>query len=204
MVILALVVGGFASYYLFQLNNPRYPVTQTTHKAETYTVNLHTGLRLGSVLDVTQAKSGEPIRITMNETNTLPQRVNMTSAKNWSLPHLTLGGCGTGNLPFGLEVLRGYYTQANVSSAVSLELFPPGPYNCPAIMSIQYYSFRPLSDSFSFYPTMHAVQTPAIASVTVTGYYSSGTLHNLEPGIYTIAMGDEWGQLELLYFFVTA
>jgi hypothetical protein len=50
---------------------------------------------------------------------------------------------------------------------------------------------------------MHAVQTPAIASVTVTGYYSSGTLHNLEPGIYTIAVGDEWG-LELLYFFVTA
>jgi hypothetical protein len=102
MVILALVVGGFASYFLFQPNNPRYPVTRTTHKAETYTVNLHTGLRLGSVLDVTQAKSGQPIRITMNETNTLPQRVNVTSAKNWSF--LTLPSADVELATFHLDL----------------------------------------------------------------------------------------------------
>jgi hypothetical protein len=42
----------------------------------------------------------------------------------------------------------------------------------------------------------------------VSGYWESsnavgGTFHDLPPGKYTVAAGDEWGSLVLLYFVVS-
>ena len=45
--------------------------------------------------------------------------------------------------------------------------------------------------------------TPMSADITVKGVYTEGNqLNPLDPGVYTIVAGDEWGTLEFLYVSV--
>ena len=101
-------------------------------------------------------------------------------------------------------------------------LFYPGFYSCPAEFAVAYWSFAPLSDE----ATLVSQQPTGIGNTTgprdmwtqkaeagleywgywsgVAEFYPSTTVSfvSFKPGVYTLAAGDAWGHLAILYFEV--
>jgi hypothetical protein len=105
----------------------------------------------------------------------------------------------------------------NLSSAKPLEIWPI--ITCPAgaELNVTSYSFLPKDDvaNYSGYPLTSSPPSPArqesytriavdasIYAANGTGFYSS--LDSSLPSTYTLVAGDEWDQIVLLYFKVTA
>jgi hypothetical protein len=209
------LAASYASYQQLVGGNAAYQANPQTFVKTTTVLSPSTGIELQSTLNSTLVQQRQSIRITVSELNPLNRDVNLSAGAGWPLRDLTLSGCGPLNFPFGVQIFRGYYTKANVSSGLSLSLFGPGPYSCPARMEILYYVFQQNSTNFSTYvkgSNGTSVQccygrfgqpTTDSDALTISGYYDSGTFKVFDPGAYTVATGDEWGQLALLHFVVT-
>jgi hypothetical protein len=171
------------------------------------------GLELSLSLDSKTYQSGQQVGIDIDEKNTLSKTNTITSSAKWTISGLGVDPCGPLNYPFGIAVFQGNYTAANISSASPLQIFEPGIYHCPMILTdISSYVFQPLSDSAAvfqmsestavFTAGMNAEFEPA-----PTGYWASNnvgaTFTNFEPGVYTVVAGDEWGAVVVVHFTVT-
>ncbi|MGH2639989.1 MAG: hypothetical protein ACRDF4_12030, partial [Rhabdochlamydiaceae bacterium] len=122
-----------------------------------------------------------------------------------------------GPIAMGIAVFRGDLSAADISSANSsqtLQLIEPGvASSCPiaSAANVSAYYFQPYSHEYS---------APAVCSINpcpfgtsnlfdLSGYWignatkGNAVMNQLNPGIYTIAAGDEWGQLVILHFVVT-
>jgi hypothetical protein len=168
----------------------------------------HLELRL--TLNATSIRSGQAVNISISEFNPQPQPNNVTASDDWPIEGLSLGPCGTINLPIGLELFSGYYDASNVSSARALQLDSPGIYNCPMMMSVDSYSFHPSSSAADVYGsctpgfcfTMDVSSASSVSGYWGSGSSQAGNFHRLSPGTYTVAAGDEWGALTILHFVV--
>lgn len=124
-----------------------------------------------------------------------------------------LGPCS--QLPLGVALFRGYYTEANLSSAVPLNLYQPGTYNCEAIFHVTKWSFAPTSDNVTLVSqqptgsgnatTLEDMWTQAAAvSIPLSGYWTgengSAAFHHFSPGVYTAVAEDEWGDSQTTSF----
>jgi hypothetical protein len=101
----------------------------------------------------TSFEPGQGIAVTVDERNTLAEVNNIPAADDWPLQGLSLGPCGTLNYPNGVAIFEGYYTSANISTAIPLKLYDPDAlYHCPGILAvITAYEFQPSSDIASIY-----------------------------------------------------
>ncbi len=167
------------------------------------------GLSLSLSLNSTTLQPGQEISVLIDEQNTLTTVNNVSASNGWPLKGLSLGPCGTVNYPIGVAIFQGYYTSSNVSSATPLQLYKPGIYHCPMILSyISGYVFQPSSDIAGV--LSDSDPTPQLTNkmtseITVTGYWLNGqeaTLSNFTPGVYTVVGEDEWGALAVLHFVV--
>ncbi len=172
-----------------------------------------TGLALELFLNSTSIRPGEGISISVVELNTLPGVNNASASTRWPLKGLGIGPCGPLNLPMGAAVFQGYYTATNISSAQQLQLYKPGTYVCPMILSgIDAYVFQPMSFSAAIYAS--GSQSPwstlnMSSSIGVSGYWAGNlllgpTFGGFSPGLYTVVGGDEWGTLVVLHFLVAS
>jgi hypothetical protein len=121
---------------------------------------------------------------------------------------MDVGPCGSLNFPMGFEIMRGNLTLDQVKNGESLQLYSPGIYSCPMMLSsIQSYVFSPSSND----ATVMGSCTPSAcfsenmsASMTFSGEYGLLGFRSFAPGLYTLVGGDEWGGLTLLHFAVTS
>ena len=206
VVFLALIIATSAAIGIGSTVRTSAHETDTTvTKLGSVVVRSTSGLNLSLSLGSTLISPGQAVSVGIDEWNTLPQENVVPSASNWPLQGLTLGPCGTLNLPIGIEIARGHYTSSNISSAQPLQLSAPGMYSCPAIFLVSSYTFEPSSDVAvgSF--------TERVSSTTnATGYWTGGnppfydtsTFSNFTLGEYTVVGGDEWGALAILHFAV--
>ncbi len=177
------------------------------------------GLVLTLTLNSTSLKSGQGIKATVEEVNTLRQTNNVSASDNWPLKSATEirgttlndGDCGPINFPMGLEIVSGYYTKDNASTAHPLELYGFGLTSCPAVLSeIDQYSFQASSENASIIGSCDPNPCFAYgmtASVSARGSWTSflvfgPSFANFGPGVYTVIAGDEWGALAFTYFDV--
>jgi hypothetical protein len=164
------------------------------------------GLNLSMALNTTLLQSGQGIDITITETNTLNTTITVNASDQWQLSSLSLGPCGTYNYPMGLAIFKGYYTSSNISTGDSLELYHG--IACPMfLLLITSYTFQPLSDMASVNNPYSSFNLTMASGITASGYWIGNLqgqieFSNFTPGIYTVAGGDEWGQLVLLHFVV--
>jgi hypothetical protein len=118
-----------------------------------------------------------------------------------------VGPCGSGNYPMGFVIMRGNLTLDEVRNGESLQLYPPGTYACPMILTfIQSYVFSPSSSHASVTGSCSpsaCFSDNMSASMTFSGEYGLLGFRNFTPGFYTVVGGDEWGGLTLLHFAVT-
>ncbi len=180
--------------------------TTSTTSASTSSTN---NLVLRLILNTSVVSQGRSVSMTVGEWNNLNAQNNVEAFQAWPIEGLGVGPCGPINYPFGYEVLSGYYnSSAGLDSAPKVQLYEPGLYGCPMILSeISSYSFYPLSDRADVYGSCQ--QGPCFTeemntTAAVEGNWSKGSLVPLPPGAYTVVAGDEWGALLFGHFEVVA
>ncbi|MDG7024628.1 MAG: hypothetical protein JRN45_08945 [Nitrososphaerota archaeon] len=166
------------------------------------------GIKLTLAVNSSTDSYGEGVKVMIDLINTKNQFVNLSSANDWPLQNLTLSnGCDSFGLPYGIAVERGYYSSTNLSLGTILTVFPASPIglnstvSCPFhVPYVSIFVFHPLSDAADRY--YYLTTTRMNFTLALTGYWSGTTgFHVFEPGWYTLACGDEWGQLVVLHVY---
>jgi hypothetical protein len=169
------------------------------------------GLALRLSLNASVVSQGQGVSLSMGEWNTLDVQNEVKSSNAWPVHGLGVGPCGPLNYPFGFEIVSGYYADAaGLNSAQKVQLYEPGEYPCPMILSgITGYSFYPLSDVANVTgPCASGISScfseAMNMTVVVSRYWNGNSSAPLSAGTYTVVVGDEWGSLLLGHFEVAA
>lgn len=215
-IVIAAALSAFIIAFLFLApllsnSNVRHEISTLRLTSVATGTDSTTDLALVISLNATTIRSGEGVAVTISDYNTLSRLNNVSEARSFALPSLRLGPCNAPSLPLGVAVFDGHYTQQNVSSAVPLiTLYKPGgATSCPAEVDVGYFAFQPMSSENTQLVLMCTPEPQCVgqsnmsATVVVTGYWTGPTFQHFEPGVYTVAGGDQWGQLALLYFIVS-
>jgi len=179
--------------------NSSYPTTLTT-------TNTSIGLNFTLTLGSSELIGGQAVSITANVTNERSTFNNLTSESDWSEPWLigwgTIDSCGSFA---NAQVFQGYYTQSNISSLqpgselqLAKPLFPPP--ECPFIPGAwsTYFPFQPHESQVGYQYSASGDYRNASSDSSS----SNSTFHLFDSGVYTVASGDEWGQIVILHFLV--
>ncbi|MDG6905686.1 MAG: hypothetical protein JRN20_07880 [Nitrososphaerota archaeon] len=200
--------------------------TQTTTTSENFptsanTTNSTLGLELVLSTNATAIMSGQEINVSVDIFNTLSTVNNVTGASNWAIPSIqdaTSFPCPT---YLYYQVYPGYYTATNISSASPLQISPVEQYlSCP-IFQRSYYLMQPhisvasvpvgistVNSSIQYQNVEMSVTSELIGNYSTTYNASVFTPNGalpppaFRPCTYTLAAGDEWGQLVILHFSV--
>jgi hypothetical protein len=205
----ALLIFTALLLVLSACGTPSSRETGTASHLNTTTTEAGNGLSLTVSISSTDYQPGSTIVITIDESNTLAQANNVPAGDLWPLKGLTLGGCGTLNLPFGLAILQGNYDITNFSSVTPLQALYDmnAMYSCPMLLHVTSYDFEPSSD-FAFINSGQdfTSRTQIIYACDVAGSWTGGVGHsifgNFTPGIYTVVGGDEWGTVVIEHFTI--
>jgi hypothetical protein len=179
---------------------------------------LSQGLRLSVAINSATLSSDQPLNVTLDDYNTGSSATSLQSSPSWPVSSLlSTQACPSQPAPLNSEIFSGYYSASNISSASPLQTgIPLSPTQCPN-RSFSSFEFQPSSDivtasGSSAAPT--GVTYRMTVSVQYYGYYVSkgiqtpanGTLPynfvQFPSGTYTLAAGDEFGNLVLLCFTV--
>lgn len=167
--------------------------------------NTSLGLTFSLVLNSTQLYRGQTLNITAYEQNDLSTLNNLTVADDWAETWFigwgAIDSCGSF---INAQVFEGYYIETNISviqtgpGPYGLQLASPVFMGCPFIAGAwsTYFPFQPYESRVGYY-------------YSADGYYRNSESVNstfgfFDPGVYTVAAGDEWGQMVILHFVVTS
>jgi hypothetical protein len=204
ILILIVLLASVLGYYFFaNATAVHYILNSPTASAET--TNSTLGLQLSLSLNATMIASGQPIGYTASVFNVLPNENNISDDSNWPIPTSELRSnysCATWP---EVQVFRGYYVLANISSAgTPLQLVNPSsglPPECPRY-NYAFYLFHPLSSTVVVYATPKVASSYEYGySMGMAGFYDKQFLR-FEHGHYTVTTDDEWGQIVVLHFNV--
>jgi len=157
-------------------------------------------LKLFISTDSTYTSPGNPVGIDISLNNTSSTPLILTKSDNWPRNDLSSGPCS--NLPFGMAILKGYYTEQNMSNANSLVIFQNIP--CPLPSQIKSYTFQPLSSKAtqecdSLFSCTGLVDMKT--HLEISGFVDNNSPHRpFSVGTYTIIAGDQWGHVTIQHF----
>jgi hypothetical protein len=174
------------------------------------TTNSTLGLELFASMSSEYIESGQTFAVNITEYNIRNSSNTVLADSNYLLGGLSASPCNVAGFPFGMDLYKGNYGMNNISllnGNEDLSFFYPGPISCPVIPVIGSYSFAPLSDNVlrGDLPNGSAAYIPMETVIYVNGTWTPypGTRYlEFQGGPYTIAAGDEWGDLVLLHFYV--
>ncbi|MGI0070456.1 MAG: hypothetical protein ACREAN_09425, partial [Nitrosopumilaceae archaeon] len=157
-------------------------------------------LKLSLSTDSINANPAQSVGVDISLNNTSSVPLILTKADNWSRNDMTLGPCSS--LPFGITILKGYYSEQNMTGVRSLILYQNIP--CPGPQLIKSYTFQPLS-------TKATQECDTLFSCTglvdmkthleISGFIDNNGQHQpFNVGTYTIIAGDEWGDVTIQHF----
>ncbi len=209
LLLAGILIVGVTSALLLMGNGPGRTRSFQVYSDSAGSTN---GLTLTLSLNTTSLSSGQEVSVVVDEANQDNHPVEVAVASRWALPGLSLSPCGPGGLPFGIEIVSGYYTKSNVSGAQPLTVNEPGAiFSCPAIYILTSYIFEPASDSAAVYGSCSpnpCFTFPMTWARAVGGYWtgqpSGASFSEFPQGEYTVVAGDEWGAVTVLHFVVTS
>ena len=153
-------------------------------------------------------QNGNNVSLQLKMSNLLSVANSIPSNSSWTIPGLVWPppNCNHVLYPIGLAVFKGTYTQGNIRNATYLHLWNTGTTFCPSLGEVGAWVFQPSSDIASSGITS---DTHLETNFSAGGYWTGGdnfgngaTYSRFGPGPYTVAAGDEWGDLLLLTFQV--
>jgi hypothetical protein len=198
-------LGGMGTTSTTTIFNP-YPTNEET-------TNATLGLELELSAKPTNLVQGNSINITVAIRNTLNKVNNVPGESDWAVPVIENFSASTFACPHweNFLIFQGYYSVSNISEGSPVWLVPP--HQAPLCPYLNYstFSFNPESLNVSVNGELDNYNLTT--KVLVEGYYTTTQGYVLPnrnlpppsfpPGVYTVAAGDEWGQLVLLHFSVT-
>ncbi|MHB8567185.1 MAG: hypothetical protein ACYC7D_12460 [Nitrososphaerales archaeon] len=207
IVFILVAVGVFAAY----VGLVTQPGASTHIEFPSYagSINQTIGLKLGALLNGTTITNYYPnstaILVTLSDSNLLSTQNKQPAANNWPIANLSAGAC-VNNSPFGIDVFKGYYASTNVSRAGSaLRVF--GEPACIISQSPTSFTFSPANDSNSAISSNITLDGTCCRLIPQEGCGNDCFTQIMAPfstGTYTIAAGDEWGNLVFLHFSVVS
>jgi hypothetical protein len=213
LIVLALIAAliVFAALVIYSGHQGARPVDETT-------TNSTLGLKLVASLNASVIRQGQFVNLTVAVYNTKSGNNTLPDSGLGSLEVKTFGGyvpsrsgspcdatkaaaamVSQGNLT--LADLNSAHWNSNYSLAVGSFAhcqIPPQPY--PA-----YWVFLPLNDSA--FPGYYTVPAPMYFTILMNGYHYPTPRDEsfvFQPGVYTVTVWDEWGQIVQLRFTVTS
>jgi hypothetical protein len=208
-VIVALSIG--LGVYVLQPQLGGTTTTGTSYPIAGETTNSSLGLKLSLSLSSSTIESGQNISVNITEYNVLPKYNNVSASDKWPNQTVPFKICN-GIYPLRLGVVKGYYDSSNISKSngpVGDFINPDLVYSCPAIPAISSYIFQPNSDLADmcfgsgapscYSPMSNLVRFNGTWLPTPAGY---SIFYHLNPSVYTVIGGDEWGDNVILHFVV--
>jgi len=227
---IALIMAGVLALVSLPLQTPGSPETSTeTMACQSSTAvqngagsypNCLTSLTNSLGLDVllmmnaTKLVAGDTLNVTAAVLNSSPRDVSVREAFVWAFPSVrdwltNLGGCPSS---LSIQVYGRHYAISNLSNATPLQIGDPGRLVPCGILDGGggYFLFQPSSDKAAYLfqgSSYTGPGYPMSQTVEAKGYHPSNASENFIPfpaGSYTVVAGDEWGQLAISYFSVSA
>jgi hypothetical protein len=176
------------------------------------------GLVVRVWMNTTSVKPNGSLTIQIDGFNPTTHALNLSPSDQWFLRNMTqVFPCYRPRMGvpiFGFEIFRGYYTSQNVTSATNVYALPWT--SCPAgWMSVVAVDFLVSPSSNQTQVQWKDGQNSTLWGVSQQVYANDGLIAcdtnshcavasfgSDQPGVYTIAAGDEWGALLLLHFSV--
>lgn len=201
------------------------------------------GVMLLAAINASSLVVGQSLQVNVSLFNTLSTADRIPVSHDWlfqGIPLALWGNCLVNNqgqsyapAPAEVDVLQGFYTMQNLSSATS-GIFVPYNQGCHESTGVTAITFWPASsranlslvydqknetsapvsitDQFSsqghwnltynLTPTDRNPQVPAFITYGNESPSFSPTATPFVPGVYTLAVSDEWGQGVMLHFYV--
>lgn len=208
-VVIALIALAGVAAFSFQQKEPLFP---TYTGAKSTTTEAASGLLLGLSISQTAIGPGQTVGITVYERNSLGVVNKVPASDRWPVKGLGVGACGPLNLPVGIVVFRGNVSVSEAPGEQPLQLYEPGAYACPMILSgIDAYVFQPMSSEAQVVGSCSpnpCLTLDVSSTVDARGYWGTTFLQSsftdFAPGIYTVLAGDEWGDVAVLQFSVSS
>jgi hypothetical protein len=160
------------------------------------------GLQLTIAISSTSLEPNGSLSFNVSMNNPTSNQITLANASEWYLGTLSWP-CNGGAIPYGMAAFRGHYTLGNVLSAGNALRFALS--SCHFNSTPARFSIKPTS---AFEPP-YVLNDSRIYAID-GGYLNKGgsveqsvnTLGSSRPGPYTLAVGDEWGDLVLVHFSV--
>jgi hypothetical protein len=201
-VLAAMAIIIFAAIFVPPYINPAHEVFQPTVSYDsTFGFTMHLTLNSTSIVP------GQQISIDgwLNSTST--QIENVSASDQWAFQpsgELWQNPCMVG-WPIGIGIMQGHYTQDNFTLGTLMGIGQSPP-SCPAASVPQYFLLYPLSSKalvdiggspaywtiLTRFGTMGVSSAPPLASAV-----------QLPPGVYTVVLADEWGDVLTANFVVS-
>lgn len=188
VILAAVVITVFAAIFVPPYVYPYHDVFQPA-----VTLDSPFGFALHLQVNSTTVSPGGSVLLTGWVNSTSSSIENITAADGWALAQGGLWGkiCTSG-WPIGVGVMHGHYTQDNYTLG-SLIPVPRPMLSCPVQAEApRYFLFEPHSSkalvTIGGNPAIWDVQT----SLSFRQYQSG---YQLQPGVYTAVVADEWGDV---------
>jgi hypothetical protein len=186
------------------------------------------GLDLTESVSASTIRTGENLSISISILNTLPSTYEINASNDWPFQGVPIGLWPTCDIGPSLEavVLNGNYTLQDLQKVAYLFL---GNTFCQGGMFVDHVIFQPRSDQANITGTSFANQTQALGpyrmalNFTTAGYWNLTSLAGkvdapviggsqpappsyiaFSPGVYTVALDDEWGQAVIMHVMVVS
>jgi hypothetical protein len=233
LLILVILLGFYLSAAVSSSSGAMITTTRISGSGSTVlTFDQKLSLNFSLSVNATAVPGNEAINIVLTATNTKETENELNASNSWAIKSLSTpcdyGKNYSSSTPVGIAFFKGDYGLNNISSATAISVW--GASECLADFAgnatsvlgpwlmISNYSISPESDNgvvsgfYRSYKTQNVAQgtfptelnfeTNVYATNSTFGYRYNSLLSS-SAGIYTIAAGDEWGQLVLLHFVVT-
>ena len=187
-----------------------------TSASDSQTMTSGPGVGVYVRTNATTVQDNQELEVNVSELSSFPAAVNLSAADGWSplLGEQTLAGAHpiglavlcAGGWPIGVGLMSGHELMNNLSQG---RYITPWAYSCSSSSAnFLYFVFSPGNSTAIAGEAYSEGGYPQPSVSTIVDIVQTVTLvpsqHSLTPGEYTIVAGDEWGNVVLAYFAVTA
>jgi hypothetical protein len=194
-VLAAITLVIFASIFIPPIINPVHEQFSPEASA-----NSPYGFSLNLSINASHVVSGGHITFTVWINNSSRQVNNVTAQDNWPVTNLGALSCAA-DLPMRVGVMKGYYTEDNLSVGQVLPLSflqPPCPVG-PGFASTPYFLLQPLG-SEALVQSTQGIERVNISATASSNRYIDGGATTTFAGVFTAVAADEWGDSVTTHF----